>query len=215
MGLAAAVDHHILHTTAGIDLDIQRYRQQLPRGGIDIAAERHESTCMRLAPTAQADGIGACTSTADREQALVGGQRRQCFRPVGQQAIADHQVFLHLRLRLPLRQRTGTIGLHRHQRPAQFTPVAAADMETTHLLGTITQHRQRDIALAHRSEVAIQQRELAGAITLASGAGTIPQQPHFRRHAAWRGRRRHRQLCQQVVTVLPACNLHLCLALGR
>ena len=115
---------------------------------------------MRFAPSTQSHGIGARAGAADRKQALVRRHRRQLFRPIGQQAIAEQQVFLHARLRLPLRQRAGTVRAYGLQCRTQLTPVTGADAEAPYRLGAIPQHGQGHGAVTQRSEVAIQQGEL-------------------------------------------------------
>ncbi len=212
VSFTAPIDHYILHAASRIDLHIQRRCQQRVRRRIDILAQRDEATAMGFAPAAQSHGIGAGTGAADREQALIRCQRRQLLRPIGQQAITDQQVFLHTRLRLPLGQRAGTVRAHGLQGCAQFIPVAGADTESTHLFGAIAQHGQRHGAVTHRGEVAIQQGELARAVTLPRRAGAVPQQPDLTGQRARRAAGRHRQLRQQVMAVLPGRHLHLCLA---
>ncbi len=81
--------------------------------------------CASLQPRSRTASVRA--PARDRKQALIRRHRRQLFRPIGQQAIADQQVFLHARLRPPLCQRAGTVRAHGLQGCAQFTPVAGAD----------------------------------------------------------------------------------------
>ncbi len=215
LGFTATIDHHVLHAAPCIDLHIQRRRQQLTGGQFDILPQRYEATTMRFAPATQSHGIGARAGAADRKQALIRRHRRQLFRPIGQQAIAEQQVFLHARLRLPLRQRAGTVRAHGLQGCAQLAPVAGADAESTHRLGAIPQYGQRHAAVTQRSEIAIQQGELTCAIALARRAGTVPQQPDLAGQRARRAAGHHRQLRQQVMAVLPGRHLDLRLTCCR
>ncbi|MCW0466120.1 hypothetical protein NB705_003193 [Xanthomonas sacchari] len=148
------------------------------------ALQCDRTSAARFRDRRQARGIGVRAGRVDRIQALPRRQRRHGLRAVVAQAIAEQQILLHLRRRLPGAQRTGAVGLLGLQRRLQGVPVAVAHLEPARRRGTVAQHDQIDLGGADRGEIALQQGQFGRNVALPCRTGRIPEQADALRQRA-------------------------------
>ena len=131
-------------------------------------------TTAALGELAQAGGVDAGCGTERIERHTA--RRHHAHRaPVGQ-AVAEEQREVVANGCDQRGQVARTVVGQAREHAAQLDPAAILDAELLHRLGHVAAHPQRDLHVAQRAEVGVEQGELAAVVAACAGAGGVPQQ---------------------------------------